>query len=149
MVKNTNGETGGNSGEEDATAQAMELMAKTLQVEYRFLVYYHRLMDLVPNDQNRANVRMLGEDSLRHADLVSQTIRAMGGTPAFPPLEPFPGLPVREIFQRQLEYEKLALMLHTRAAELVAPEWREPLLGIAKQERWHVLVVEKILEELG
>lgn len=130
-------------------AQAVGLMALVLQVEYRFIVYYPRLEGLLPDDESRATVRMLGEASVRHADLVGRVIRALGGTPGFPALEPFPDLPVVDIFRRQLEYEKLALMLHRGAAALVGQQWRELLRGVAEEERSHILGVEKILKALG
>lgn len=37
--------------------QAIELMAQTLQVEYRFIVHYPRLMDMASDTESRENDR--------------------------------------------------------------------------------------------
>lgn len=132
-----------------STARAIELMAQTLQVEYRFIVHYPRLMDMAPDTESRGMMQRIGSDSVKHADVVRQAIQALGGTPPFPALEALPDLPIGEMFRKQLEYERLALMLHSRAAELVGPEWREAVRRIAEEERWHIRGVEGILERLG
>ncbi|MDP2659294.1 MAG: ferritin-like domain-containing protein, partial [Dehalococcoidia bacterium] len=122
--------------EEDTTARALELMAQTLVVEYRFIMHYPRLANMVPEGECRDIVKVLGEDSVRHADIVMEAIRSLGGTPPFPSMEPLPDLPVVSIFRKQLEYEKLALFLHTEAAEMVGPGSHDALKRIAEQERW-------------
>ncbi len=86
---------------------------------------------------------------MRHADITAQVLRGMGAVPPFPGLEPLPDLPARDLFQKQLEYERLALMLHSEGANLVTEEWREPLRRIADEERGHIRAVERILERLG
>ena len=134
--------------EEDTTTRALELMAQTLLVEYRLIMHYPRLSNMVPEGECRDIVMLLGEDSVRHADIVSQAIRSLGGAPPFPSVDPLPDLPVQAIFRRQLEYEKLALMLHSEAAGLVG-EWQPILLGIADEERSHIRIEERILERLG
>lgn len=132
-----------------STKRALEALALNLQVEYRFIFYYPCLARLVPDDGTREIVLVLGEESVRHADAVVQVIRALGGTPPFPSIDTLPDLPAKELFRKQLEYEKLALVLHTQAAELVESKWRESLHRLAEAERRHIAAVEKILERLG
>jgi bacterioferritin (cytochrome b1) len=134
---------------DDPTERALGLMGQTLQVEYRFIIHYPRLKEMLPDEESRRIIQVLGEDSTRHADIVARAMRDLGGTPLFPSLEPLPDLSVREVLQRQLEYERLALMLHTEAAGLVGDEWREHLQRIAEQERWHIEGMEMVLKRLG
>lgn len=129
--------------------RAIELLEQVLQVEYRFIVHYPRLMEMTPDNETREIMRMVGEASVRHADTTAQILRRMGAIPPFPGLEPLPDLPVRDLFQRQLEYEKLALMLYSQAAELVAEEWQDSVRRIAEEEQWHIQGVERILGRLG
>jgi len=133
--------------EKDA-AEAIELLQQVLQVEYRIIVHYPRLMAMTPDEESRELMRRVGESSVRHADVTAQILRQMGVVPPFPGVEPPPDEPPRELFQRQLEYERLALMNHSRAAGLVAEEWQGALERIADEERGHIRWVERILERL-
>jgi len=138
------------SGAEQAfLAQALELLARTLQLEYRFIMDYPRLMRMFRDREVKATLRLLWKDSACHADALTHVIRGLGGAPPFPTQEPLPNLPVPEILRKQLEYEKEAQTLHTQAAGLAGPLRLGPLRDIAQQERWHVLRVERILYRLG
>ncbi|MCL4369315.1 MAG: ferritin-like domain-containing protein [Chloroflexi bacterium] len=128
--------------------RALELLGQILQVEYRFIIHYPRLMDMAPDEETREMMRVVGESSVRHADVTAQVLRTLGAVPPFPAFEALPADPPKRIFERQLEYEKLALMLHSEAAGLVE-EWRPILQSIADEERSHIRIVERILEQLG
>ena len=128
--------------------RAQELLGQVLQVEYRFIIHYPRLMDMAPDKETRELMRLVGESSVRHADVTAQALRTLGVVPPFPAFEALPEDPPKKIFEKQLEYEKLALMLHSEAASLVE-EWQPVLQGIADEERSHIRTVERILERLG
>lgn len=66
-------------------------------------------------------------------------------------IDPFPeGKSLHQIFRLQLEKEKLALWLHSQAAELATDlQMRRSMEIVALEERYHVEVVEKILSWLG
>lgn len=125
----------------------LDLLAKALQVEYRIIAHYPKLMSLV-TDESRDTVLVLGSDSIRHSDAVMAVIRNLGDEPPFPHVDPLPELPIEDLFKMQLEYEKLALFLHTEAARLAPPEHQATFQQLAQQERVHILGVERILERI-
>ncbi len=136
------------SGPEGWEEQASELLQKAVQVEYSFITNYRFLADSLPDQESREVVRILAEESAVHADVVASVIRALGGVPSL-----FDGaLPAaahRENLKRQLKYDKLALLLHSQAARLAGPGWRDLLAGIADVERRHIKMLEKVLERFG
>lgn len=137
------------AGIESEQREALDHLIRTLEVEYRFILYYPRLERLMPDGDTANKVRTLGQVSIRHAETVSQAILALGGAATVPTLEPLPDpLDVKALFSTQLEFERLALWLHSRAAALVPEELAPQFHKIARQEEGHIKVAEEILHRL-
>ncbi|MDP3062651.1 MAG: hypothetical protein Q8O40_05510 [Chloroflexota bacterium] len=103
----------------------------------------------MPDKETAQKVKALGQASVRHAETVSRAIACLGEEPTTPTLEALPDpLDLREFFRLQLEYEKLALWLHSKAAELVPPEMASQFRQIAKEEESHITLTEAILGRL-
>lgn len=135
---------------EGPVGEALDLLRRALDVEYRFILYYPKVEKLMPDEDTAQKVRLLGQDSVRHADIVSQAITNLGGAATIPTLDPLPDpLNLQGLFRTQLEYEKLALWLYNQAAGLVPPELASYFGTIAEQEKWHIRVTEGILQRLG
>ena len=127
----------------------LDALKRALEVEYAFIVHYPRVAKMMPDEELASKVEALGRHSIRHADMVSKTISALGEVAPFPILEALPEpLDLRVFFLTQLELEKLALMLHTEASEGVTGDLASPLLQMADQEREHIKTVEEILSRL-
>lgn len=131
----------------DRVARALMALGNVLALEYRFIFHYPRLMELVAEKQVKEWVRVLVEDSGHHADMVASLITRLGGDWVMPDIEPLPeSLDLKQLFQKQLEYERLALWLHSQAAELLTGEDAATAWEIAESERWHIALVERIIE---
>lgn len=124
------------------------LLAQALRLEYRMIIHYPKLLTVFPETESRRVLVALGTDSIRHADAVAEVLRSMGEEPPLPALEALPDLPLRQVFERQMEYEKLALALHTRAADLAPPEYQATLRRMAQEEELHIRGVQQILDGL-
>jgi bacterioferritin len=92
----------------------------------------------------------LGKASIHHADIVADGITAIGGQPNWS-FEPFPyDIDLIDIFEKQLEKEKLALQLHQQSAVLVnSNSFRDKLSKLADEEKQHILLVDKIISRLS
>ena len=134
--------------ETERIGQMVELLGRSLQVEYRIIVHYPKLMAMLPDEETRNLALTLGLDSIRHADTVREVIMGLGEEPPFPSVDALPDVSVRDIFRRQLEYEKLAFLLHTEAANLASPEHKAAFRRIAQEESHHIEGVERILKKL-
>ncbi len=128
----------------------MDVLNKTLQLEYSLIIHYPRLASTIEDEKTRELVLRLGSDSIKHADVVASAILKLGGDPVWS-FDPFPaGSDIVKIFQAQLEKEKLALQLHQQSMGLVRDNLlREKFGELAKTEEWHIQIVEDILSRLG
>jgi len=138
------------SSTSESLSRMLDLLNQVLQLEYSLIVHYPRLASAIRDEQARAMVLQLGSASIRHADVVADTIIKLGGNPRWS-FEAFPEqLDIITIFQGQLEKENLALQLHRQSARL-APD---VLLGnkfneLAQEEEAHIQVVKNILSKLA
>ncbi len=129
--------------------EALELLERALEVEYRFILYYPRLSRIMPTPELGEKVRQLGESSRWHAEVTSTAISRLGGAVGVPTIESLPeNGDLKELFTRQLEFEKLALWLHSRASELVPQDLKPFFITIVEQERQHSRLTEEILAAL-
>jgi len=138
-----------NNGTDKNIVETIELMNRTLEVEYSCIVHFARLSDITKDEEIRSLITELGQDSVRHASVVADIISELGGIPLWS-FEPFPeDMDLERIFQLQLEKEKLALQLHSQNAEVqVDNSFRNKLKGIAKDEEKHIQIVNNILSKL-
>ncbi len=135
--------------EMDTTKEAYELLSQALEVEYQIIVHSPQVARMIPEKELSVKVEQLGLDSVRHADVVANTISKLGGVPPFPRFEPLPELlDLKDFFRKQLDLEHLALDLHTRAAGILGEQSGQSLQQLAEDERRHIKVVEDIISRL-
>ncbi|MBI2918264.1 MAG: ferritin-like domain-containing protein [Chloroflexi bacterium] len=133
----------------DPQSEARELLERALDLEYRFIFHYPRLSRLMPSPALAQRVQVLGQDSVRHAEVVTRLVAALGGRAIVPTVDPLPApLDLKDLFCRQLEREKLGLYFHSTAANLASGELASHLRQIADQEQWHIRMTEEILAAL-
>ena len=128
----------------------VELLNQALRLEYTLIVHYPRITSEMPAGEARDKSIRLGQDSVKHADIVASAITDLGGRPVFafdpPPLD----MELVELFQKQLEKEKLAFSLHHQCAGMASDfNLKSRLLGIADEEAVHIQLVKDILADLG
>jgi bacterioferritin (cytochrome b1) len=128
----------------------VDILKHALEVEYQFIIHYPRLAKMMPSEELASKIKLLGQDSVKHADIVSNTISKMGGTAPVPMVAALPEpLDLKDFFQKQLELEKLAFSLHSKAAESVTKELASSFRQIAEQEQLHISITEEIISGLG
>lgn len=127
----------------------IELLNQALNIEYSLIVHIPRIASLIEDEETRELVLKLGNDSIKHADVVAHAIENLGGIPAWS-FESFPAeRDIVTIFQKQLEKEKRALQLHQKSASLAQDTaLKANFAKIAKDEEWHIQVVNDILSKL-
>lgn len=134
--------------DKESLAKTLDLLQKALIVEYSIIIYYPRLAERLPDDASRKTLYWMGEQSVRHADVVSQLIRRLGGTPEYS-FEPYPEGDILIIMRQQLEKEKLARFLYKEAQNLVTEALMATELGaLVTQEEGHIKGVEIIIQRL-
>ena len=137
-------------GKSDSTSSVIDTLCQALQIEYTTIVHYPVIAKLMPNERLATRVELLGQDSIKHADIVTKTISALGGIAPFPSFELLPEhIDLKNFFDKQLGLERTALELHTRAADDIDEQLEPELRKLADQERWHIQVVEDIISGLG
>lgn len=131
------------------STQIIDRLNQSLQLEYSLIVHYPRVASLIEDEETRNLTLKLGSDSIKHADTVANAINNIGGTPNWS-FELFPEwLDIVEIFQKQLEKEKLALQLHRQSVNLVHDSsLKTKFSELAKSEELHIKTVEEILSRL-
>ncbi len=129
--------------------EALDLLRRTLEVEYQFIVHYPRLAKKIPDEELASKLQILGQDSIKHADVVSSTISKLGSIAPIPTVAALPEpLDLKNFLRKQLELEKLALSLHTKV-ESIAKELVFSFRQITEQEQWHIKIVEEIISRVG
>ena len=132
---------------EGNNSEVLRLLNESLQIEYSFIINYPQIASRIRDENIRKDVLNLGTASMKHADTVSAAIVSLEGEPEwrFALLED--GISNTEIFTAQLEKEKQALELHNRCTALVTDnKLKDNLAIVAKDEEWHIKLVEKILK---
>ncbi len=134
----------------DDFSRIIELLNQSLRLEYSLIIHYPRIASYIDDEETKKMAMRLGEYSTHHADVVAKAIRELGGEPIWS----FDSFPVSEnlisIFRAQLDKEKLALSLHTEAANLfLNPMLRDKFTQMAREEKEHIKLVETILSRLG
>jgi len=134
----------------DDSPRIIELLNQALKVEYGMIVHYPRIASSIDDKETKEMALRLGEDSVRHADVVAKAVQELGGKPIWS-FDSFPEFDnLVQIFRIQLDKEKRALNLHTEVASLVLnPVLRDKFTQIAKEEKEHIKLVETILSKLG
>ena len=126
----------------------VQLLNQALRLEYSLIIHYPRLASVLRDAETKELALQLGSASIKHADVVANTIQQLGGTPDWS-FEPFPeDTDLVRIFQTQLEKEKLARRLHRQSAGLVPGSLRDQLAELAGEEESHIKIVEDILSRL-
>ena len=62
-------------------AKGLELLSQALQIEYSMIVQYPQFAERVHDEEIKRQVIALGIASTKHANVVSQAIIKLGGTP--------------------------------------------------------------------
>ena len=134
---------------EGTSNKLMGLLNQALRLEYSLIVHYPRLANTIKDEETRKLVLELGSASIRHADVVANTITQLGGEPDWS-IELYPeDMETVEIFQTQLGKEKLALKLHRESADLVpSSSLQAKLSTLAREEEQHIKIVNRILSRL-
>jgi len=134
---------------EEASESLMDRLNRALRLEYSLIVHYPRLANSIKDAETRKLVLELGSASIHHADVVANTITQLGGEPDWS-LEFYPeDMDMVEIFQTQLEKEKLALQLHRESADMVpSSSLAKELSALANEEEQHIQTVNRILSRL-
>ena len=128
----------------------IDLLNQSLRLEYSIMIHIPRIANLIEDKDIRESALRLGQDSMKHADVVATAIKDLGGIPTWS-FESFPvGRDIVTIFQKQLEKEKLAMQLHQNSASLAHDTaLKVKLTKIADEEEWHIQVVNDILSKLN
>ncbi len=134
---------------EGTSNRLMDLLNQALRLEYSLIVHYPRLANTIKDEEIRKLTLELGSASIRHADVVANTITQLGGEPDWS-MELYPeDMGTVKIFQTQLEKEKLALKLHRESADLVpSSSLQVKLSNLAREEEQHIQIVNRILSRL-
>ena len=106
---------------ENGKKTIVDLLNKSLQVEYGFIVNYPRLIDQmvnideIPDKQLPEDLERLGKASFRHAGEVIQLIGRLGGEPDWR-VEPIDRIvDMGSMLAQQLKKEKLAQSIYQKA----------------------------------
>ena len=140
----------GVTSSEDNVPRVIELLNRALNVEYSMIAYYPRIADSIDDAETKETILKLGMDSTRHADIVTNAVRELGGEPSWT-LEPFPESESQtQLFRIQLDREKLASVIYEEVAGMAkSPVLRDKVNQLITEEKGHILLVEAILNRLG
>ena len=117
----------------------LEMLQRALEIEYQFITNYSNLAKIMHNEELASKLKVLGEDSIKHADMVSDAIIGLDGLVSIPVTELLPeDLDLKGFFSKQLELEKKAFVLYSEAAEKLGEELKPAFCQIAAQEQCHI-----------
>ena len=130
-------------------SQAIDHLKESLKLEYSIIIHMPRIASAIKDEEIKEMAQMLGNASVKHADTVANAISALGGNPEWS-FDPAPmGESLVEIFEKQLDKEKLALQLHQKNASLITDKnLKLRFAQLAKDEEWHIKIVNDILSRL-
>jgi bacterioferritin (cytochrome b1) len=131
------------------SSELLDLLNQTLELEYSLIIYYPRIASAIKDAETKKLAQSLGTASVNHADIVSNAITGLGGTPHWSFGAPPGEMDFNKIFQTQLEKERLALKLHNQIVGLITDySTRNKFIEMAREKELHIKTVEKILERL-
>lgn len=119
---------------------------KALQMEYSDVFLYPREAKMIKDSMISSCFEKFGLMEIRHADMLSQRIIALGGKPAwdFALLEDKTDL--KDILNRHIGYETRAIDFYGKLLEEVDGETKIILRGIRAEEEVHLSKVKELLE---
>jgi len=131
------------------SSQIVDLLNQALKLEYSIIIHIPRIASTIEDEKTREMALTLGNASIKHADTVANAINTLGGNPEWA----FESLPIGkdlvDLFEKQLDKEKLALKLHQESASLIQDRaLKLKFEKLAKDEEWHIKVVNDILLRL-
>jgi bacterioferritin (cytochrome b1) len=127
--------------------QALDVLNQSLSVEYSMILQYPAINRTINDPDINSMVNILVAVSIKHADMVAEAIKELGGSPQWTFEDPPSEIDLKKLFHKQLEKEKLALKLHSDGAHMVLDKtWRTRFETMAKQEAEHIKLVENILK---
>ena len=131
------------------SSQIVDLLNQALKLEYSIIIHMPRIASSIEGEETREKALILGSASIKHADTVANAISTLGGNPEWA-FESVPvGKDMVEIFEKQLDKEKLALKLHQESASLIQDRaLKLKFEQLAKDEEWHIKIVKDILLRL-
>jgi bacterioferritin len=131
------------------SSQIVDLLNQALKLEYSIIIHMPRIASTIEDEKTREMAHILGNASVKHADTVANAISTLGGNPEWA-WESVPvGKDLVEIFEKQLDKEKLALQLHKDSASLIQDRTLKlKFEQLARDEEWHIKVVNDILLRL-
>ena len=130
-------------------SKGLELLSQALQIEYSMIVQYPQFAERILDEEIKRQVIGLGVASTKHADVVSQSIIKLGGTPEWSFEFVDRDTDLLDIFTRQLEKERLALELHQQAASILQEDsMGQEFTQLAEEEKMHIKTVQGIIAGL-
>ena len=109
---------------EEGKRAVVDLLNKSLQVEYGMILNYPRILDQITNidksqsEEFTVNVERLGKDSFRHATVVAKLIEDLGGKPDFETVVIDRMIDIHSMLVEQLGKEKLVMSIYQDAKRI-------------------------------
>ena len=131
------------------SSQILNLLNQTLKLEYSIIIHMPRIASNIKDEETRDMALTLGNASIKHADTVANAISALGGNPEWG-FEAAPvGKDLIELFEQQLDKEKLARQLHRESTSLVQDRTLKlKFEQLARDEEEHIQIVNDVLARL-
>jgi len=128
----------------------VDLLNQALRLEYSVIIHIPRIASSITDEKTREMALTLGNSAIKHADIVARAISALGGRPEWVFDSAPVGKDIVEIFQKQLDKEKLALQLHHDSASLIQDRNLKLTLDqLARDHEWHIQIINDILGRLS
>ena len=131
------------------STQVLDLLNQALKLEYSIIIHMPRIASAIKDEETRDMAITLGNASVKHADIVANAISTLGGNPEWA-FEAAPvGKDLVEIFEKQLDKEKLARQLHQESASLIQDKaFKLKFEQLVRDEEGHIQIVNDILLRL-
>ncbi len=120
-----------------------------LKIEYGFVSFYPQLAALMSDQDASEKLKVLGEQSAKHAETVRQLLASLTKELMAPQIESMPPRKDIEPFIiQQLEYEKLAMWLYKQLIETYPTKLPSRIHEIALEEESHIKLLEQVIQRL-
>ena len=134
---------------EKKSSQIVDLLNQALKLEYSIIISMPRIASWIKDEETRDMAQILGNASVKHADTVADAISTLGGDPEWAFEAPPVGKDLVEIFEKQLDKEKIARQLHQESANLIQDGvLKLKFEQLVKDEEGHIQIVNNILTRL-
>ena len=134
---------------EKKSSQIVDLLNQALKLEYSIIISMPRIASWIKDEETRDMAQILGNASVKHADTVADAISTLGGNPEWAFEAPPVGKDLVEIFEKQLDKEKIARQLHQESANLIQDGvLKLKFERLVKDEEGHIQIVNNILTRL-